>query len=121
MWYYEINIVAEKLVDGYFYVDHSFGVYPSIINKDEIDDLWNFISKNALMAAKQKISITSCVICNNGEPGIPEMPPTAKKVKTLFESYCLMFKPKHKFMQLTLTTARNRKITVCITRRKGKQ
>ena len=118
MGYYAINIVSEKLVDGYFYVHHSFGAYPRSIGKDETADLWNYISNNKWLAAKQKLSLTSCLICTNGKPGIPKVMPAAKKVKTLFESYCLMFKPKHKFMQMTFTTARGREINVCITYRK---
>ena len=118
MGYYAINIVAEKLVDGYFYVDHSFGTYPSIIGKDETVSLWNYISNNRWIAAKQKLSLTSCFICRNGKPHTPKVTTADKKVKTLFEAYCLLFKPKHKYMQIILTTARGRKITVCITYRK---
>lgn len=115
MGYYKINIVAEKLVDNYFYVYNSFSVYQGILNKDEIEDLWQYIEP---LAAKQKLRINSCFICMNGEPHTPEVAPADKKVKTLFEAYCLLFKPKHKYMQIILTTARGRKITVCINYRK---
>lgn len=120
MGYYSVNIMSEKLVDGYFYVHHSFGAYPRIIGKDEIADFWNYISNDRLMAAKQKLSLTSCFICMNGEPHTPKVTTADKKVKTLFESYFLLFKPKHKYIQMTFTTARGRKITVYITYRKEK-
>lgn len=121
MGYYAINIVSEKLVDGYCFVEHSFSYYPSSIDKDVIDDLWEYIRDDKLMAAKQKLSLNSCFICTNGKPSIPKVKPVSKKVKTLLESYCLVFKPKHRFMQLTFTTRRDREITVSITYRKGER
>lgn len=118
MGYYEINIVSEKLVGGYCFMCHSYSYFTNIITKKAIEFVWQYISNDKLMAAKQKLSFNSCLICTNGKPGIPKVMPAAKKVKTLFESYCLMFKPKHKFMQMTFTTARGREINVCITYRK---
>ena len=118
MGYYEINVVSEKLVGGYCFMCHSYSYSTNIITKKAIEFIWQYISNDKLMAAKQKLSFNSCLICTNGKPGIPKVTPAAKKVKTRFESYCLMFKPKHKFMQMTFTTARGREINVCITYRK---
>ena len=118
MGYYEINVVSEKLVGGYCFMCHSYSYSTNIITKKAIEFVWQYISNDKLMAAKQKLSLTSCFICMNGKPRTPKVTTADKKVKTLFESYCLLFKPKHKYMQIILTTARGRKITVCITYRK---
>lgn len=119
MGHYEINIVSEKLVGGYCFVDTTYSFYTDIISKEDIDFLWRLISSNKLMAAKQKLSFNSCFVCPKSKPSIPRVRPAGKKGKSLFEFYCLMFKPKHKFMQMTFTTARDREITVCIAYRKG--
>lgn len=119
MGYYEINIVSEKLVGGYCFVDTTYCFYTDSISKKDIEFLWRHISSNKLMAAKQKLSFNSCFVCSKNKPGIPKVKTAGKKGKSLFEYYCLMFKPKHKFMQMTFTTAKNREITVCISYKKG--
>lgn len=115
MGYYKINIVAEKLVDNYFYVYNSFSVYQGILNKDEIEDLWQYIEP---LAAKQKLRINSCFICENGLSVTPKVTTATRQVKPLVEAYCLMFKPRHKYMQMTFITPRTKFISVCITYRK---
>lgn len=116
--YYEINIVVEKPVNNHIYVEHSFSYYTISINKDVIDDLWWYIRNNKLMSAKQKLKITSCSICENGMSVTPKVTTATRQVKPKVEAYCLMFKPRHKYMQIILTTARGREIAVCITYRK---
>lgn len=116
--YYAINIVSEKPVNNQIYVDHSLSYYTRSIDKDVIDDLWQYIRNDKLMAAKQKLKITSCFICENGLSVTPKVTTATRQVKPLVEAYCLMFKPRHKYMQMTFITPRTKFISVCITYRK---
>lgn len=118
MGYYAINIVSEKPVGNYTYVLHSFSYYPSSIDKDIIDDLWEYIRDDKLMAAKQKLVIHNCFIVMNGMPVTPKVTTTTRRVKPLVEAYCSMFKPSHKCMQMIFLTPRSRLITVSVTYRK---
>lgn len=118
MGYYVINIVSENLVDGHFYVHDSFGAYPRSIGKDETADLWNYISNNKWLAAKQKLSFCSCTYFVKGKPVRDQGYKSKIPARSILKGYCRMFKHEFKYMQMVFTTPRDRAITVCITYRK---
>lgn len=94
---------------------HSYIYSTNIITKKAIEFIWHYISNNRLMAAKQKMSFQHCIILGKGKSAYRS---NGAAAGDSFKKFCLMFKPEDKLIQMSLTTARDRAITVSIAHRK---
>lgn len=118
MGYYEVNVVAQRWIQGAFLVNSTYKYYTDTLQKEDIDIVWQFIRNNRLMAAKQKISFCSCTYFVKGKPVRGQWDNKKLQAKTLFKKYCRKFEPKLKLMEMAFTTPRDRVISVSITHRK---
>lgn len=118
MGYYEINIVSENWTYGGFTTSTTFKYFSVDLSKKDIDYVWHYISNNRLMAAKQKIELRNCTILGKGKQVWASYGSNEEAPGNSFKKFCLMFKPEDKLIQMSLTTARDRAITVSIAHRK---
>lgn len=115
--YYEVNIVAHRWILGSFLVNSTYKYYTDTLEENDIAIIWQFISNNRLMAAKQKISFCHCTVIKKSASKIV-YGDDGRSARDAFKTYWHMFEPEFKLMQMSFSTPRDRVISVSITHRK---